>query len=337
MVTGPADDQRFAPACRHKPGPQGPLGLSFPSQVLERSHVVDLAVLPRAAQRTGVRQEPSFACGPWHLDGEGEGQGGIIADRRRAPRPGDPAPRGDEGRALVSAFNDDLEAHTRTLVRREGGPLAVVDLIDAEAQPVRQRPGRRPFHAPLQVVELVAVAGPLVGGHDAPLLLLVLRPDAVSRIVAQVRAVDRFAVLALAGALIAPHVPWHVQPDRASEAALAALIVLVVVVADHDLVAEGARGLRARVGDQGLTLGEFQLEVLAQGASDLPFALFSFVPWSADAEQPTIGIAHVPQAPVAWITGVLRATGHLLPLPTPLAGLVALPWCAQVTDPVLQT
>ena len=241
------------------------------------------------------------------------------------------------GRALVSAFNDDLEAHTRTLVRREGGPLAVVDLIDAEAQPVRQRPGRRPFHAPLQVVELVAVAGPLVGGHDAPLLLLVLRPDAVSRIVAQVRAVDRFAVLALAGALIAPHVPWHVQPDRASEAALAALIVLVVVVADHDLVAEGARGLRARVGDQGLTLGEFQLEVLAQGASDLPFALFSFVPWSADAEQPTIGIAHVPQAPVAWITGVLRATGHLLPLPTPLAGLVALPWCAQVTDPVLQT
>jgi hypothetical protein len=83
MVTGSADDQRFALACGHELDPPWPVGLSFPSQVLERPHVVDLDVLPRAAQLTGVSHEPSFEFGPRHLDGEG--QGGIIEDRRRAP------------------------------------------------------------------------------------------------------------------------------------------------------------------------------------------------------------------------------------------------------------
>src|SRR5207253_7400464 len=88
-------------------------------------------------------------------------------------------------------FSSTTSADTLTYPLSLPDALPILDLIDAEAQPVRQRPGRRPFHAPLQVVELVAVAGPLVGGHDAPLLLLVLRPDAVSRIVAQDRKTTR--------------------------------------------------------------------------------------------------------------------------------------------------
>jgi hypothetical protein len=48
------------------------------------------------------------------------------------------------------------------------------------------------------------------------------------------------------------------------------------------------------VGDQGPGLGEFQLEVLVQEEPDLMFDLFSFVPWSAETEQPIVGIAHVP-------------------------------------------
>jgi hypothetical protein len=112
--------------------------------------------------------------------------------------------------------------------------------------------------------------------------------------VEQVRAVDRFAVLAVGGTLVAHHVQRHVQPDLAIEATVAVLVVLVVVVADHDLVAEEARVLGPRVGDQGPCLGEFQLEVLVQEEPDLTFDLFSFVPWSAETEQPIVGIAHVP-------------------------------------------
>jgi hypothetical protein len=47
VVTGSADDQRFALACGHELDPPWPVGLSFPSQVLERPHVVDLEARAR--------------------------------------------------------------------------------------------------------------------------------------------------------------------------------------------------------------------------------------------------------------------------------------------------
>ena len=56
-------------------------------------------------------------------------------------------------------------------------------------------------------------------------------------------------------ALGANDVGRHLQPDLRVDAAVTAMIVLAVVVQDHDLVAEEPGGLCPPVSDQGLGFG----------------------------------------------------------------------------------
>jgi hypothetical protein len=62
-----------------------------------------------------------------------------------------------------------------------------------------------------------------------------------------------------------------------------------------------------------LARGQLQLELLAQELADLVLDLLGLLPGAGEAEHPVIGVAAVPQPPVARIGGV--AGGHGLHLP----------------------
>ena len=103
----------------------------------------------------------------------------------------------------------------------------------ADGDPVLpgQRLGQRPFHDVLQPAEPVPVERQLVVLRDAPELGLELGDDAEVSIDGAFGAADRFAVVQVGRALGADHVDRHFQPDRRVDAAVTALVVLVVVVA----------------------------------------------------------------------------------------------------------
>src|SRR5437016_6954557 len=131
-------------------------------------------------------------------------------------------------------------------------PIAVPDLLDAEAQLVPQCFGQRGPHDPLETIEPVAVVGKLVILHDSPVLLLVMAHDAIWRIVFHFRPVSRFAVAHLGFALCSRDGHRHPQTDSSVDGASR------VVMEGADLIAEEPRGFVSRVSDQSLGLGEFQ-------------------------------------------------------------------------------
>jgi hypothetical protein len=81
------------------------------------------------------------------------------------------------------------------------------------------------------------------------------------------------------------------------------------------------------VGDQGLGLGEFQLEFLAQKLADLRLDLLGFAPRTGEPEEKIIAIPHIPKPPIAGIVRVLaRQTTtqaakrpHRIPVCVPLS------------------
>ena len=73
---------------------------------------------------------------------------------------------------------------------------------------------------------------------------------------------------------------------------------------DGDLVAEEPRSPRSGVSDQGLLLGQFQLEIVMQEPRQAPFDLFGLGFGSGEPEQMIICVPAVPQPPVAGIARI---------------------------------
>jgi len=71
-----------------------------------------------------------------------------------------------------------------------------------------------------------------------------------------------------------------------------------------DVVAEEPRRLGAGVRDEGLLRREFQLEIVMQEPRQTLFDFFGFCLWSGEPEEGVVGIAHVPQPPIAWIMSI---------------------------------
>ncbi len=152
-VATPACDQRLAPSCCYDLHPERSLCPSPSLEVLERSNVVDLDVVVRAATLTGVGQEPLFEFG----SGTPDVGGLIVEDRLGLTGERNAAPVGDQWLLSVAAWHRYLQARSRTVVRLESGLGPTVDLPDADHELRGQRLGQRPFHEPLQTVELVEV------------------------------------------------------------------------------------------------------------------------------------------------------------------------------------
>ncbi len=123
------------------------------------------------------------------------------------------APSCDQGPHPCLSLNRDLKSHTGALVGLKRGSEATINPYNARAQFVRERSGQRPFHCPLQAVELVEVVGPAIILHHAPIFPLVLRHDAEDRVVDEFRAVHRFAMAEVSFALVPHDGWWDAQPD----------------------------------------------------------------------------------------------------------------------------
>jgi hypothetical protein len=76
-----------------------------------------------------------------------------------------------------------------------------------------------------------------------------------------------------------------------------------------DLVAEEVRRLAGGVGDQGLGLGQFQLELLTQERPNPRLDLLGLVPGTGEPEQEVVAVAHVSKPPVTGIIRVLARQG----------------------------
>src|SRR5229473_3604420 len=99
----------------------------------------------------------------------------------------------DERCLLVPTIHSHPKHPIGTQGRGSGRPIAVPNLLNAEAQLVPERLGQRGPHDPLETIEPVAVVGKLVVLHDTPELLLVVGHDAVWRVVFHLWPVYRFA------------------------------------------------------------------------------------------------------------------------------------------------
>lgn len=91
--------------------------------------------------------------------------------------------------------------------------------------------------------------------RDTPKLGLELRDDTEISIDDAFGAPDRSAVVQVGRALGVNHVDRHFQPDRRVDAAVTALITLMVGVQHHELIAKEPGGLCTPVRDQGLGRG----------------------------------------------------------------------------------
>jgi hypothetical protein len=79
----------------------------------------------------------------------------------------------------------------------------------------------------------------------------------------------RFAVVQIGFALGVDHVGRHFQPDRRVDAAVTAMIVLVVGVQHHDVVAEEPGRVCPPVRDQGLGRRQLQAELSTEEPADI--------------------------------------------------------------------
>jgi hypothetical protein len=177
----------------------------------------------------------------------------IVAEGLRAPSQLAAAKPGHQwflpATPCVSGFQP-LEGAVGRWHRR---PVLPEDLARAGAVLSRAGKDQGELHDAVDLPQAVGMIGEPVGRDDAPVCRLVLRHEAVSRLVAAGRPLDCLASPQVLGALRAADFSGNLQAGYAVEAAsvLGPTLLLVGVLMD-DVVAEAARGLRPGVRDQGL-------------------------------------------------------------------------------------
>lgn len=153
------------------------------------------------------------------------------------------APSCNQGPHPCISLDRDLKSHTRTLVGLKRGSEATINSCNARAQFMRERPGQRSLHRPLQAIELMEVVGSAIILHHATILPLILRHDAEDSVVDEFRAVHRYAMVEVSFALVPHDGWWDAQSDLPVQATVTTSIPFLVVVQDLDVIAEEARSL----------------------------------------------------------------------------------------------
>src|SRR5262249_43189157 len=120
-------------------------------------------------------------------------------------------------------------------------------------------------------------------------------------------AVRGFAALEVGGGLGLHDVWGYSQSDSAIDRAPAPGDPGAVL--GDDVVVEESCGPGTGVGDQGLVLGQFQLEVIPQELGQACFDLLGLGLGSGEPEQLVVGIPDVMQPAVARVRGVLAGYG----------------------------
>src|SRR6266849_799799 len=71
-----------------------------------------------------------------------------------------------------------------------------------------------------------------------------------------------------------------------------------------NLIPKKTRYLCMCMGNEGLFLGQFQFEMIAQELSELALDVFCFFPWSSKSKQCVIRISHIAESPVIGVGGI---------------------------------
>ena len=134
-----------------------------------------------------------------------------------------------------------------------------------------------------------------------------------------------FPVFLVALTFLLDDVLWYAQSNPSIDVPpMSSLISLGIFLERVDFVVKKSRRFCPCVSEQGLSLGEFELEFLLQEHAKLLLDFFCFCFGTDEAEAKIIGVPYVPEPPEILIAGVNR--GHLLGLFRPQPGglLVAL-------------
>src|SRR6266699_870619 len=159
----------------------------------------------------------------------------------------------------------------------------------------------------MQVVSQVVIF------DDPPIFLLVGGDDGEITFIFQLRSVDRFSSLHVAGTLVQQNRARDAKPDPSVDAPLVIASLRVasldtgsfrVVLKDGDFVPEELGSLASCMGNQGFLFGESELEFLTQKDGQLSFDLLCFCFGTDKSQGEVIGIATIVEPPIAGVLGV---------------------------------
>src|SRR5947209_8047587 len=178
------------------------------------------------------------------------------------------------------------------------------------------------------MVEGMQVVSQAVIFDEPPIFLLVGGDDGKITLIFQLRSVDRFSSLHVAGTLVQQNRSRDAKPDPSIDASLVVASLRVasldtgsfrVILKDGDFVSEELGGLTSCVGNQGFLFRESELEFLTQKDGQLSFDFLCFCFGTDKSQSEVIGVATIVQPPIAGVLGVFG--GEML---SRLAQVVAL-------------
>ncbi len=263
--------------------------------------MVDLQVHRVLAELTAPGKEPVdqlVAPGAGH-DRPLVGEDGCAYASER-----DPAEAGDQWFPPPVAFHGDLQAPAGSGGCLDCGLVLPSHRGDRRTVLACQRLEQRGLHDPVEAAQAEHVLGQKVVLDKTGVLGLILRDDGEIVVVKQRATLRWFSFAHVKRAPLPDEGPGHEQPDRSVDRPAVAGD-LGVGVLGTDLVAEEARRLAGSVRDQRLGLRQLQLEFLAQERRDLRLDVLGLALWTGEPQQPVVGIADIPEPPVARISGVL--------------------------------
>lgn len=138
------------------------------------------------------------------------------------------------------------------------------------------------------------IVGQTIVLHYAPVFRLILGHDTVCTVVDPLHQVNRLAFPHILATLIVDDLYRHPQTDAPVDAALAAMIMLIICMQGMDFIAQEVSAPATRMGDERLFLTEFKCQFVSQERGELTLDVVCFGLWTCKPKQEVIAIPHIP-------------------------------------------
>ena len=210
-----ADDQGLASARGHAPDPEWLGSLPWSAEVCELPEMVHFTLRHGSAELTDLCQQALD-----HLTACAEDRLWLVVeeDLFLPSEFNATEPRYQRLFALASCVLH-LKDRERAMRGRHGAPILAVDPVDAHMVLIREGLHQGQLHNPVDTPQAMDVVRPQVVLHEAPILRLVLRHDAIIAVVEPRCQVDGFAPSHGLGALGSDDIHRDLQARGAVDAA----------------------------------------------------------------------------------------------------------------------
>lgn len=272
-MTGRAHDQGVASFLEHDLCPRGSI-VSHVFEIGQCPYLMDHArFICEGTPFTGGCEEPSSDLLPlvaddWRIT---INQDSFLMSSQR-----DAATAGDQG--LLSTSSDQLCFQTRpaAMWRVDGGVEACGDPAGGTVICCGQRVGEGWLNRPSGPIEPGDSDGQHRGLDNTPLVLVRRFHDGRIGAGGQRASPEWCSSWSIHRTLLFPHVLWDAQSDVSVDMSVPIVSTCLMAVLGLHIVAQKARGVRARVSDQRLFLRAFQRERVVQVCSQVACDLFGF-------------------------------------------------------------